>query len=556
MLQTQSTYEQNNSPESKENCYLQIWQMFNQPENSNFDTENISYPTNLNQGDIEQYLTEHTKYNAIKLGGSTPEEKLIFKQNKLDLNLLRALHHYDNWEQQKKYLAEFNQENKIDIESIEQLNLDQDTAFQQALVDTGYLYTTCPFSGKSIRSNQSFFRGHFIGIYRCVGEQVFYLIASQESFRKIFAYFPNSDLIIKLSSSVVNPVPLINKWRSYLIANWKRVNSYLNFQEERQKVNLLGFRNNVAHCCYNELVGVDLLRQTGRLDKIDKFIVGSNTYFGSLEELFPEIPQEKIIKVTSEKEKVKLHEQILEQQYFAFKYCNRRSVVSEELAQRVDRAALKKCSQTTLSQIESAKQHFPLIWIDIRVHKRAWISQVEGITNLLTQLSQDYPNLGVVFQGMALPENVEQEDELSNQQKQQMIEQDQEVVAQIINQISQDKIAVYNGIGCMMYESIAWANTVDFYIAPWGAGLTRLTLMANKPGIIHTNHYTLESNIIKNWFNQSHRENGISPTFVSSEYISVIEGSGGDKLHDDSYECEWRGIYEEAVKVIDTLTPQ
>jgi len=351
MLPTQSPNKVASSPPSERDLYLQIWDTFNQPEGCNLETDSLCYPTHFKQGNIEKYLTEHTKYKVLKLGEATLEEKLFLKQNNLDFNRLKLLHHQDHWEQQKKYIAEFNLENEIDIKSIEQLNLDQDIAFQQALIDTGYLYTSCPFSGQPIRSNQSFFWGHFIGIYRCVGEQVFYLIASQESFRKIFAYFPSLELIIKLSYSAVNPVKVINKWRGYVITNWKTVHSYLSFKDKRKKVNLIGFRNNVAHCCYNELAGIDLLRQTGRLDKIDKFIVGSNTYFGSLEELFPEIPQEKIIKIT----------------------------------------------------------------------------------------------------------------------------------------------------------------------------------------------------------NESHRENGISPIFISSNFISVLEGSGGDNLHDDSYECDWRGIYEEAIQVIRRL---
>ncbi len=543
-----------NNSEPEEKIYSQIWENLNQPNLGKFDTEKSNYPTNINQANVERYFNDSVKYKVLKLGEATPEEKLFLEQNKLSVSLLRLLHHQDDLKQQKSYLFDWNQESELNIESIEKLDIDQDTAFQQVLVDLGYLYTICPFSGKTIRSNQSFFWGNFIGIYRCVGEQVFYLIMAQESFRKIFAYFPNLELIINLSSSYIDPVQLINKWRSYVVANRQKVTDYINFkQDQRLKVNILGFRESVAHYCYNELAGVDLLRQTDRLDKIDKFIVGSNTYFGSLEDLFPEIPQENIVKISSKKEKMNLHEQLLEQQYLAFKYCNRKEILSEELAQRVYNAAQKNCSRSTGSQIEEAKQHFPLIWIDIRVHKRAWISQVEGITNLLIELSQDYPNLGVVFQGMALPEGVDLEDDLSWQHKQKMIEKDQEVVEQIIAGISQEEIAVFNGIGCMMYESIVWANTVDFYIAPWGAGLTRLTLIANKPGIIHTNHYTLESNIIKNWFNESQRENGVSPIFISSNFITVLPGSGGGELHDDSYECDWRSIYEEAVGLIENM---
>lgn len=58
-------------------------------------------------------------------------------------------------------------------------------SYQQSLVETGYIYTICPFSGKVLRSNQSFVinhaehpakqRGHDLQgfCYRFLGKEIF-----------------------------------------------------------------------------------------------------------------------------------------------------------------------------------------------------------------------------------------------------------------------------------------------------------------------------------------------------------------------------------------------
>ena len=74
-------------------------------------------------------------------------------------------------------------------------------------------------------------------------------------------------------------------------------------------------------------------------------------------------------------------------------------IIKEDMANRIYQGAVKRCSPSVLQVVEKAKHHFPLIWIAIRSHYRVWLSQVEGIANIINRLSSDYPNLAVVFDG-------------------------------------------------------------------------------------------------------------------------------------------------------------
>jgi hypothetical protein len=69
-------------------------------------------------------------------------------------------------------------------------------------------------------------------------------------------------------------------------------------------------------------------------------------------------------------------------------------------ADRVTQFSLKKGSENPafLEEVERAKKHFPLLCIQIR-SSITWVSQVEENANLIKKLAEDFPNLGVVFDG-------------------------------------------------------------------------------------------------------------------------------------------------------------
>ncbi|OCR01903.1 hypothetical protein BCD67_05310 [Oscillatoriales cyanobacterium USR001] len=85
----------------------------------------------------------------------------------------------------------------------------------------------------------------------------------------------------------------------------------------------------------------------------------------------------------------------------------------------------KSCRcQHFLEEVERAKKHFPLLCIQIR-SIRTWVSQVEGNANIIKKLAEEFPNLGIIFDGWSRMEVADSHSEL-------MITKDRDIMNQII----------------------------------------------------------------------------------------------------------------------------
>ena len=541
---------------AEEELCLKIWNYLNQINLNKFTEANPNDSSNLNTQLASSFFRENSQYQVIKLTSLSDRDRLFLKHNNISLEYLELIQK-DSACQQELYLQHFNHDLKITPHSSAQ-NSDQvrfALEFQQSMVETGYIYTVCPITGEILRSNHSllFVPGPALGIYRFVSTEVFYLILAKAPFEKQVIYFPRLELIIHLSSRALNAEQVVNKLKGFAVANWQKVLKYTTSNQPRKKLATLGFHTTPSHHVLNELSGIYRLYKSGLLDEIDQFLVGFHEYFGSLEQIFPEIPAEKIVRF-SDAEKEKVTEYALENNYFAL--AARDTFISEELANRIYQLSIQKCTNSFLVELEEAKQHFPLIFITVRTgSNRAWISQIEGLANLIEKLAADYPNLGIIFDGVS---RVEKRDtSLTNQgsQEEAWMEKDRAVIAQILDLLPQNSINIYNSIGCMMYESVVWANAADFYIAPFGGGLTKVTLLGKKPGIVHSNHTLLKSRMTKHWYTGLQRENGIAPTYVPSNYIvdiksDNVQGVSRNGVLYDCYDCDWQGIYGEVKRIM------
>ena len=114
-------------------------------------------------------------------------------------------------------------------------------------------------------------------------------------------YFPNIELIILLGPLPGGPEPteLVNKWKGLAVTYWQKVIAHINYKGKREIVLTHGWVNSTAHHLVNYLTGIQGLLETGRLEKVDKFLLGPCKYYGQLEKIFPEIPPDKIIRDSS-----------------------------------------------------------------------------------------------------------------------------------------------------------------------------------------------------------------------------------------------------------------
>ncbi|MFM6395555.1 DUF4214 domain-containing protein, partial [Planktothrix sp.] len=286
-----------------QHLYEKIWNELNN--NTLFSTTKIDDAVAIEQQEVESYFQSHSRYLVVSLQTLTEEQKLSLNQMGLIIDNLKLIAQ-DDFALEKIYINSFSDPQPELLSS--QIRLTP-PSYQQSLVETGYIYTICPFSGKVLRSNQSFVinhaehpakqRGHDLQgfCYRFLGKEIFYLIVGCPNGEKLLVYFPKLELIISLNNLIgfARPIESMNKLKSNMVSYWREVKSYLS-TEAKQVVNVIGLGFNMGHYLWQDLVGIDVLRENGILHKLDKILVGPGDYF-SCQDLFPEIPADRFMEV-------------------------------------------------------------------------------------------------------------------------------------------------------------------------------------------------------------------------------------------------------------------
>ena len=501
------------------------------------------------KAEAEAYFEKNNNYTIIETNNLTEADKILLNQSGISLANLQIIKK-DDLNLEEIYINSFNPIPKVKlsrkyIETVsESWEVYKNNASYKAMIETGYVYSICPFSGKIVRSNQSFYVGRENGvlmhIYRFVGQEIFYLIIGNTCRGKMYLYLPNKELIIKyipdwLGDSVFILVTT-NIFKAILVSSYKKLKTYIESETPKQLVFDIGCNNNFGHHYWNDLSGIIYLHENNLLDKIQKFLVGDKDFF-NIGGVFPEIPSHKITKLAKNDE---IFQTILDNNYFAIQVND--LFMSQELADRVTQISMKKCSDHPefLQEVERAKQHFPLLCIQIR-SRRTWGSQVEGNANIIKKLAEEFPDLGVFFDGWA---RQEAEDPWADA----MISEEKDIMNRIISLVP-DNIQTYCLIGSTNYEKVVFINEVDLYCIPSGSGMTTVQWIANKPGVVHSQPAEHDAAWIKEHSGSPLvRENIIPVRWVPRDYMV--------DLPNGNYDCHWSAVYEEVVKIVRGLSPR
>jgi len=513
------------------------------------DESNPDYQIDINPEEAKNYFMQTSQYRTIILESLTDDDNSFLEKSGISLTNLQLI------TQDSRFLEE------IYINSFSSGNLSNSTCdrsafndsppikltqevdkkfayYQQSLVETGYIYAVCPVSGRILRSNQSVYIQHnsFLptGIYRFTGNEIFYLIFGCHHSIWLAIYFPRLELIVRPANNPFSTdyFTVLNELKGGAVAFWQQFKSYISNQDKKEIAAVVGWLGNLGHYFWNDLSGIQSLSDNQTLSKVNKFLMGNYNFF-NLGEIFPEIPSENIVQIP---DRWSLLRTTLENNYFTVRLTD--LVIKERLASNIYQAAITRCSQDFLQELEKAKKHFPLVWIQIRLRYRVWVSQVEGIANIIKALHLDYPNLGVVIVGnwyFTETDKIEGCPQIENEKA--TLEQIQALLPPNIN--------LYSIIGRPSYEIMAWANAIDTYIVPFASGITFVAKLANKVGVIHTTTglaVTVKSTVL------SMRENAVSPVVPRD----IVDLNGENPVLCD-YDCDWKGIYDEVVKIINNL---
>ncbi|MEB3190842.1 MAG: hypothetical protein VKL42_10915 [Snowella sp.] len=483
---------------------------------------------------IKNYFSQHQNLMTINLVKISEDERKYLKEKQISIHTL-----YKN----------FNKAIKGDQDKI---NLDP-RRFQLIAVRKKIIYLVCPFTRRKLATQQSFWVTPDIIFYRFKSKNSFYLITTHinTGFKKGALYFPDFNLLIKADDPQWGVLPaVIPRFQALMVAYYHEVIFYLNNCDPKKLAVCLG-DDNFAHHIFNELSGLYRLEKSHLLNQIETFFVLRET-LGKIENIFPQISPQKIERIAiinntkMEKEEVyiQIFRETLKNNHFCLHVGD--CYISNTLAQRIYQLAIKSENGSNLpNQIQTIKKlHYPLLWISIRVDNRTWIEQENGFANLIDALAEKFPNLGVVFDGFSY-----QEDTLFSRtiNELQIIEKQNDIVKNIHQRLQSD-VAIYNTVGCSLYESIIWANSIDFYLAHHGTIQHKVGWLANKPGIVHSNTKTLKSS---HHYIENAREKGIKPIYIHPRYVQDVQLNISDPRNNlDNYQVDWQVLQQYLLEVI------
>jgi len=526
--------------------YQDIWDDLNQK--AVLTESDWSYPTEIHLEEVAECFANTTNYRLMTLDLLSESDKKYLSENGFYIRYLELLRN-NNFSLEQILIKSFDDFQEI---SNKQLNIAgyhyANYCYEQSLVETGYIYSFCPLSGKILRSNQSFVINHrdlddnqrfdLQGFcYRFVGDEVFYLMTGHVFGNILLVYFPRRELIINLNAYHLRdlsyrPVENMNKLKSYMVTCWQDIKSYISSPDKKQIVDVIGLGFNMGHHFWQDLTGIHVLHKNGILPKLDKILVGPGDYF-SAKDVFPEVPSEKFVEV---EDVWQVFKTVVANNYVALKVNG--NFIEEDLANKVYLGGIKQSSDSFLQEVDKAKKHFPLILIWVRSHSRVWLSQVEGFANIINNLAAEFPNLGIIFEGWGSKRTYDESTATE-------IERVNETIQKILPLITQN-IYLYNSNGSMNYEKAVWSKAIDCYIAAHGSSLTFPIWIGGKPGVVHGTPYNKEQ-FSKCEFSALVRENVVDAIPLLPD---VFDSNGWVS----EYDMDWRRIYEEVVKIIQGIS--
>lgn len=414
--------------------------------------------------------------------------------------------------------------------------LERTTAFHNDMLREKAFVHSCPLSGRKVSAIAGFWLDDLLLAYFFHGERPFFVFLSTFTFSRTLVFVPALDVSIELKKNDWRSADnKIRQIRSLWVRRWPDIVRALECQTVKLAVRI-GYHSNLAHSVRDELGGLGDIINDGYLDSISKVFVGPKQLWGPIESLFPEIPTDRIEHLNESEEKFSIQDRYLAGPYFPLPvYC---AFLTRQSVERVAEKNLKFCFVNTRHTIEKARDTcLPLLSFTIRTGARAWVGQAAGIANIITSLARDYPNLGVVFDGV---------NDIASEQ---LIAEEKAVVADIRQRIGGLNVQIFDTIGVPLAESVTWALAIDAYVAPHGAGLVKQHFLGGKPGVVHSNHQNL-GRVRGVCCDGSDIEGSNTPIFVGPSAVVTHEGSGENYRNGradwrpdlDEYDCDWQAL--------------
>lgn len=447
----------------------------------------------------ELISTESIDVNLLTSSNILPEIKLEFLnifQEKLP-SFLNALE--ENIDVKKFELTPQYQYDEIG------LNLGY---FNELSIRTGLIQCIDPLTGNIIKSNQAWVmpiskdKNSYIA-YLFNGLKPFVLLTiAHVSQAKAGIWFPSTGLFVAAnieSAWIEYAVTFAKELREKIFFSTSAHTQGLDFLSQRKSVLYLGFDNNLGHHIWNELSGLEKVLKSNLFEHIHTINVGPNEFI-PIDKVFPEL-LESGIKIIRWKNS--LPQCILHTDSLPIRLTGNR--VSKNIRQRIVAWALQNCREV-IDIIEKNNDDSLILWINLRVHNKSWVRQIEGIEQIAKNLTTTLLNgkkLKIILDGT--PDTTE----IANQ-----IRLDLDGVAEVLN-ATQLSIA----------SSTALASLTDIFLCVVGSGLVMPHWLIGRRGVAHSNRPHLsQQKVLNNICEGVHDAFFIEEQFISDYDRPIIKG--------------------------------
>ncbi len=392
----------------------------------------------------------------------------------------------------------------------------------------------CPFTGTRALARDSIDLHTFL--HRHDGRACIVLpdwrISQHASDRSWF--FPEGNLILVSVPNFDGRVALI-RTAARVVANRERVIAYLSDPHRSMMVSEDAMLH-VGHYIWNVVSGwsgLYSLVDPGGIDILASY--SQWQIFGGVTELYPDQAARAgcVVRPRLESE---LYDLVLSRRTLSLVLVD--GYVTLEAAQRIAVLSQRRCSSEFHAEVRELRLNsYPLIMLTIRTENRAWVEQQEGFASLINDLAQDYPRLGIIFDGI----NSGMEQLASHRVM--SLDDEQAIAASIIEACP--NVRFHNALGCLPHESIVLAGVIDFFLAPVGAGLAKTRWIANKPGVGFSNPTFMQPGHHDGFLYDRFRECLVPMRYVDQAEVQDVGGARHGEMSRANFSMSWRAPLRE-----------
>ena len=411
--------------------------------------------------------------------------------------------------------------------------------FKQNLLIHKKAWTICPFSGDHLSSDRGFYvslKGIPFFLYYFESIEPFYLIIDDVHGDAFALFFPETDIIIMLVALRKEWFleALIHTFKSWVVNNYVDVFEYMHSDREKLLALVGANLDQLGHALYNEVDALQEIFEHDMHRNIDSYQLGLYDFW-HLAELFPKIDDKP---VQYHKTQKSIFSSLVRENQLPVRPTHRQLFCSERLAKNVITTMRKMLPSKVINKIKKTQSNSPLLWIEVRARdRRVWLEQIEGSIQIINNLAQNFPKLGIVFAGWT--KNHEKDPVADKNIKAENI-----IVDDILLGLNED-INTYRVIGVTMKEKLNWCVECDAYIMGYGTGSAFNIAIGRQPGVLHSNtYYAHAGDLLESYCEKAPRTVQIPKDLITNE-----DGKHKEAMHTPTnmsllnYSLDWREIY-------------